>query len=154
VTRFAPLLLITAALRATALTPDEMKLLQDSGGWEYMSITDADNGFETHHVCFDPATPSTCKGNLLFRPDMTFTMSMQVHGQTVNRAGTYQVDGGDIVFVDEFNNKDGPYTAELNPETKTLVLGMVEAGVHLRMELLEAKEFRKRQEARKKSAAK
>jgi hypothetical protein len=131
-----------------------MKLLQDSGGWEYMSITDADNGFETHHVCFDPATPGTCKGNLLFRPDMTFKKTVQVHGENVDRGGTYEVDGSNILFFDEFNNKDGPYTAELNPETKTLVLEMVGAGVHFRIELLQAKEFRKRQEARKKPAPK
>ena len=153
VTRFAPVLMMAAVLSASALTPDEMKLLQDPAGWEYLSITDADNGFETHHVCFDPATPNTCKGSLLFRPDMTFKKSIQVHGQTINRGGTYQVDGGNILFLDEFNNKDGPYTAELNPDTKTLVLEMVQAGVHFRMELLQAKELRKRREARQKSAA-
>lgn len=131
-----------------------MKLLQDPGGWEYMAITDVDNGFETHHVCFDPATPGACKGNLLLRTDMTFKKSMQVHADTVDRGGTYQVDGNQILFFDEFNNKDGPYTAQLNLDTKTLVLEMVQAGVHFRMELLEEKEFRKQQEARKKAQPK
>lgn len=147
-------LLVLFVVCASALTSDEMTLLQDPGGWEYLSITDADNGFETHHVCFDPAAPSTCKGNLLFRPDMTFKKSVQVHGQNIDRGGTYQVDGANILFFDEFNNKDGPYTAALNPAAKTLVLEMVEAGVHFRMELLQEKEFRKRQEERKKAQPK
>ena len=116
-----------------------------------MTITDADNGFETQHVCFDPKSPGTCKGNLLFRKDNTFKKSMKVHGQSIDRGGTYQVDGDNILFWDEFNNKDGPYTAELNPETKTLVLEMVQAGVRFRMELLQEKEFRRQQEQRKKS---
>lgn len=115
-----------------------------------MSITDSDNGFETHHVCFDPATPGTCKGSLLFRPDGTFKKSIEVHGESVDRGGTYQVDGNNILFFDEFNNKDGPYTAQLNKDEKTLVLEMVAAGVHFRMELLQEKEFHRRQEGRKK----
>lgn len=149
--RVAAFLLLTVVC-ASALTQDELKLLQDPGGWEYMTITDADNGFETHHVCFDPASPGTCKGTLLLRPDMTFRKSMHVHGETIDRGGTYQVDGGNILFFDEFNHKDGPYTAELNPESKTLVLEMVQAGVHFRMELLEEKEFRKLQSKKKASA--
>ena len=126
-------------------------MLQDPGGWEYMTITDADNGFETQHVCFDPKTPGQCSGNLLFRTDNTFKKSMKVHGAVFDRGGSYQVDGNNILFLDEFNNKDGPYAAQLNQVNKTLVLEMVQAGVHFRMELLQAKEFRRRQEERRKN---
>jgi hypothetical protein len=155
VTRTPVLLLVFAlgCISARALTPDELTLLQDPGGWEYMTITDADNGFETQHVCFDPKAPGKCSGNLLFRPDNTFKKSMRVHGQTIDRGGSYQVDGNSILFLDEFNNKDGPYTAQLNKDAKTLVLETIQAGVHFRMELLQEKAFRQRQTARKKSPA-
>ncbi len=151
VVRF-PALLLLVVFTAGALTQDELTLLQDPGGWEYMTITDSDNGFETQHVCFDPKTPGACRGNLLFRPDMTFKKSVKVHSDTVDRGGSYQVAGSNILFLDEFNNKDGPYTAQLNPDTKTLVLGMVQAGVHFRMELLQEKEFHRRQEEARKKA--
>jgi hypothetical protein len=150
----SPVLLLFFALAsfsARALTPDELALLQDPGGWEYMTITDADNGFETQHVCFDPKAPGQCSGNLLFRTDNTFKKSMRVHGQTVDRGGSYQVDGNSIVFLDEFNNKDGPFTVHLNKDSRTLVLEAVLAGVHFRMELLQEKEFRRRQAERKKA---
>jgi hypothetical protein len=152
VARITVLLLLTA-LCASALTRDELTLLQDPGGWKFMTITDADNGFETLHVCFDPSAPGVCDGNLFFRPDMTFRKTIKVDGKSADRAGTYQVDGNNVVFLDEFNNKDGPYTAEIDTEKRTLVLGMVQAGVHLRMELLLEKEFHKRQEERKKREA-
>jgi hypothetical protein len=145
--------LLLAAAVGSALTHDELKLLQDPGGWEYMTITDAGNGFETQHVCFDSSTPGKCRGTLLFRPDMTFKKSILAHGQWINRGGTYQVDGNNILFLDEFKNKDGPYTAELDPQKKTLVLGMIAAGVHFRIELLETKEYHRQQEERKKHAA-
>jgi hypothetical protein len=153
VPRTAILLVFAASFSfvARALTSDELKLLQDPGGWEYMTITDADNGFETQHVCFDPKSPGKCSGNLLFRQDNTFKQSMKVNGETIDRGGTYQVDGNSILFLDEFNNKDGPYTAQISPEAKTLVLETVQAGVHFRMELLQEKEFRRQQEQRKKS---
>ena len=138
---------------AIALTPGELSLLQDPGGWEFLSITDADNGFETHHVCFDPNKPGACSGNLLFRTDMTFKKSIKVPGNTVDRGGTYQVEANTVLFLDEFNNKDGPYTAQIDTDAKTLVLEMVQAGVHFRMELLQEKEFqRRKKEAQKKSA--
>jgi hypothetical protein len=140
-----------SSFSARALSPDELARLQDPGGWEYMTITDAGNGFKTQAVCFDPETPGKCSGNLLFRSDNTFKKSMRVHGQTIDRGGSYQVDGNNILFLDEFNNKDGPYTAHLNKSAKTLVLETVQAGVHLRMELLQEKEFRHRQSARKKT---
>lgn len=148
-----PVLLLLTAFGAAALPPDLLTLLQDPAGWEYMNITDADNGFETQHVCFDPKKPGQCSGNLLFRTDNTFKKTMRVHGQDVNRGGTYQVDGNNILFLDEFNNKDGPYTAEIKKDSHTMVLETVQAGVHFRMELLLAKEFRKQQKARKKAAA-
>lgn len=148
-----PALLLLVALSANALPPDGLAILQDPGGWEYMTITDTDNGFETQHVCFDPKSSGQCHGNLLFRPDNTFRKSIKVHGADVDRGGTYQVNGNNILFLDEFDNKDGPYTAQLNMETKTLVLEMVQAGVHFRMELLQEKEFQKRLQARKKANA-
>jgi hypothetical protein len=33
--------------------PEKLTLLQDSGGWEYISMNDSDNGFPTRHTCFD-----------------------------------------------------------------------------------------------------
>lgn len=153
VARVAFILLLAASF-ASALTHDELKLLQDPGGWEYMAVSDAGNGFPTQAGCFDPAAPGTCKGTLLFRPDMTFKKTIMVHGKAVDRGGTYRVDGNNIAFLDEFNNRDGPYTAEFNPDKKTLVLSTMQAGVNVRIDLLEAKEFHRQQEARKKHAPK
>jgi hypothetical protein len=127
---------------ATGLTKDEMTLLQDTGGWEYISLSDSDNGVQTTHTCFDGTPhPDGCSGTLRLSADNTFLQSVHIHGQSVQRHGTYQLDGNQIAFFDEFGTKDGPYTLQLNAQAKSLVLQMPQIRIQLELE----KEYRNAQ---------
>jgi hypothetical protein len=134
--------MVAAALRVAAapsLSSDDLKLLQDPGGWEYVTVSDQDNGFPTEHVCFDGQPhPGQCSGTLTMRDDKTFTQSVSIQGQSVDRHGTYELADDQISFFDEFGNRDGPYSAQLNGDTKMLVLSMPQ----LRMELELASQYR------------
>ena len=129
---------------------DNLALLQDSSGWEYISISDKDNGFETQHVCFDSHETGKCRGRLIFAPNNTFTQSVTVHAKSLTRQGTYQLAGDQVTFFDEFGNKDGPYSWTLNPDAKSMVIQTTQAGVLIKMDLLLEKEFRRRLEEEKK----
>jgi predicted dithiol-disulfide oxidoreductase (DUF899 family) len=62
---------------AAALDRDDVKLLQDTSGWEYVTVSDEDSGFKTDHVCFDGQPhPGQCSGTLTFRADKTFTQQV------------------------------------------------------------------------------
>ena len=126
-----------AALTAayTGLSTDDMNLLQDPGGWEYISLSDAGNGIQTVHTCFDGAPhPNECSGTLALNPNDTFVQNVHIQGQTVQRHGTYQIDGNQITFVDELDEKDGPYTIDLNSKAKSLVLTMAKLRIELQLE--------------------
>jgi hypothetical protein len=132
------------------LSQDDVALIQDPGGWEYLSITDADNGFKTTHVCFDGNGRGPCRGTLLFAKDGTFAQEVSVHGQTAHRHGTYEISAAGVVFYDEFETKDGPYTATLDRANSLLTLETVQTGVTIRITLELESEFRKQQaDARK-----
>lgn len=104
---------------------DELKMLEDPGGWQYISISDADAGIQTTHTCFDGRThPDQCSGSLTLNPDNTFVQQVHIHGQTVARHGKYQLDGAQIAFFDEFGNKDGPYQLTLDSKAQRLILEM------------------------------
>jgi hypothetical protein len=129
----AAIALVAAA--ASALTKDELKLLQDPGGWEYITVSDQDAGIQTEHVCFDGQPhPGQCTGKLTLADDNTFVQQVTVHGQSVDRHGTYQIDGDQISFFDEFGTRDGPYTLQLNSDTKLLVLSMPQVKLELELE--------------------
>ena len=126
---------VALGLTLGSLTPDELKLLQDPGGWEYVTVSDEDAGVQTQHVCFDGQPhPRQCSGKLILRPDNTFTMQVTIHGENVDRHGTYELDDDQIAFFDEFGNRDGPYTLQLNSETKRLVLSMPQVRLDLELE--------------------
>jgi hypothetical protein len=144
VRRFALLVLLCPLLQAF-LSQDDIALIQDPGGWEYLSITDADNGFETTHVCFDENRKGACHGTLLFSKDGTFAQDVSVHGQTLHRHGTYELSDSGATFYDEFGTKDGPYTTALDRTNSMLTLETVQAGVTIRMKLQLEREFRKQQ---------
>ena len=150
---FLPLVVAFAGvLLADELGSDELKMLQDSGGWEYISMsTNEQNGFPTQHTCFDGRPhPGQCSGTLVLTASNTFSQSVQIQGKTVKRTGTYQLNGDQLAFSDELGTQDGPYTLTLNKQTKSLILQMPQA----RIELLLESEYRKNmQEQKKKESA-
>ena len=130
-------LLISAfALGAqSALTDDQLKMFQDPGGWEYIKISDSDNGIQTQHTCFDGHPhPQECSGTLMFSPSNTFVQKTHIHGQTYQRHGTYQLDDNQLTLFDEVGTKDGPYTVTLNTQTKRLVMQMLSVRISLELE--------------------
>ncbi|MFL6466116.1 MAG: hypothetical protein ACJ73N_17120 [Bryobacteraceae bacterium] len=148
--RFFPLLVVAFAgiLLASELGSDELKMLQDSGGWEYISMsTNEQNGFPTQHTCFDGRPhPGQCSGTLILTASNTFSQNVRIHGQTVKRTGTYQLNGDQLAFIDELGTQDGPYTLTLNTQAKSLILQMSQA----RIELLLESEYRKNMQGQKK----
>jgi len=135
------------ATTAVSSTQDELKLLQDPGGWEYITVSDQDAGIQTEHVCFDGQPhPRECSGKLILRPDNTFTQQVTIHGKSVDRHGKYELNDEQIAFFDEFGTRDGPYTLQLSVDSKTLVLSMPQ--VRLELEL----ESQYKEEARQKKA--
>jgi hypothetical protein len=152
--RFSSLLVTAFAgiLLADDLSSDELKMLQDSGGWEYIRMSrNEQNGFPTQHSCFDGRPhPGQCSGMLVLTASNTFSQSVRIQGKTVKRTGTYQLDGDQLSFIDELGTQDGPYTLTLNTQAKSLVLQMPQA----RIELLLESEYRKNmQEQKKKGSA-
>ena len=136
---------IAAAPFAVAgLNRDQTDMLEDSGGWEYLTITDANNGFETQHVCFDEKGRGQCTGRLLLRKDGTFLQSVSGHGKSMDRHGTYTLDADDLTFSDELGTKDGPYTVKLDVPSSTLEIATTQAGVTIKVRLMLEREFRKR----------
>ncbi|MBV9038677.1 MAG: hypothetical protein JO182_29590 [Acidobacteriaceae bacterium] len=131
-----------------ALNTDEMKMLQDSGGWEILSMSKNQvNGFPTQHPCFDGRPhPGQCSGVLILTKSNTFSQTVRIQGQSVKRTGTYQLNGDQLAFVDELGTQDGPYTLTLNAQTKSLILQMPQ----IRMELMLESEYRKMLEEQKK----
>jgi hypothetical protein len=103
------------------VSSDELSLLQDPEGWEYVKVV-TDSGFPTEHPCFDGSP------------------------HTDTRTGRYKVDGHELTFFDEYDTQDGPYKLTLDSQGKTLVL---ELGSE-RMDLMLEKEYLDRSKAQKK----
>jgi len=115
------------------LNDDQLKMLKDPGGWEYVEIDDSDAGIQTQHTCFDGKPhPDVCSGTLTLSSGNTFVQKVTVHHQSVARHGTYELDGDQLAFFDEFGTRDGPYTVAIDPDKSSLSLRMPQ----VRMELL------------------
>jgi hypothetical protein len=116
------------------LSHDQLKMLKDPGGWEYVEIDDSDAGVQTQNTCFDGKPhPDVCSGTLTFSSGgNTFVQKVTVHHQSVSRRGTYEIDGDQLAFFDEFGTRDGPYTVAIDPDKTSLSLRMPQ----VRMELL------------------
>lgn len=128
-------LTFAALVSAATLSKDDVKLLQDPGGWEYITISDQDAGIQTEHVCFDGQShPGECSGNLRLSPDKTFVVQEAIRGENYDRHGTYDIADDQISFFDEFGNRDGPYTVQLNTDTKMLVMTMPQVRLELELE--------------------
>ncbi|HEY1949343.1 MAG TPA: lipocalin family protein [Bryobacteraceae bacterium] len=138
--KWLPSILLLLALAACLsahddLNADQLKMLVDSDGWQYIVLSDADGGIQTTHTCFDGHPhPDVCSGTLTFSEDNTFVANIYVHGQNVPRSGTYKLDGDQLAFFDEFGTRDGPYTIELNVEGKSLIMKMPQVRVVLELE--------------------
>jgi hypothetical protein len=148
--------LFLLTLRLTAgddLNADELKMLQDRDGWEYITVSDPDNGIQTTHTCFDGQPhPEECSGTLTLNPDNTFVQKVHIHGETVERHGQYELDGKEITLIDELGTRDGPYTLDINLKAKQMSLQITQAaGVLVRIELELEKEYKKQMQERQKS---
>jgi hypothetical protein len=120
--------------------PDQLALLQDSGGWEYISMNDSQDGFPTQHVCFDGRPhPDTCSGKLTLTGSNTFVQEVFIHHQSVSRHGTYELNGDQLAFFDEFGTRDGPYTIDIDTVGKFMTMEMPQIKVKLQL----YKEYRK-----------
>jgi hypothetical protein len=127
------LCLATARLGAhDELTGDQLQLLNDPGGWEYVKIEDSDAGIQTEHTCFDGKPhPDVCSGTLTLSSGNTFVQKVSVHHQSVSRHGTYSLDGDQLAFFDEFGTRDGPYTVAIDSDKASMSLRMPQ--VHLEL---------------------
>lgn len=118
-------------LNADSLSQQQIDLLHDPHGWEFVAVFDKDNGFPMHHQCFAEGEPkpSECHGDIIFGADGTFSESIFMHGFTARRHGTYELDDDQITLIDEFGNKDGPYRLEINTAAKTMRYSGRQGGV-------------------------
>ena len=131
----ALLLLTTASIARQNFTQQQLKLLQDPGGWQYVTVTDPDSGVQTKHTCFDGKPhPEECSGVLTFRPDNTFVKDIHIHGQQVQRHGTYRLNGNQLAFYDEFGTQDGPYTVAIDAEKNAMTMDMPQVHIELMFE--------------------
>ena len=145
----SPLILLVfacAAGAASSLSDDDRNLIQDAGGWEYISLSDSQNGFPTTHTCFDGKPhPEECSGKLVLSPANRFTQTTRIRGQSISRTGHYELKDDQLTFFDEFETKDGPYTLTLDRDAKTLKMAMPQVTVDLMLE----KEYRAQMKNRK-----
>lgn len=127
--------LLAVVLVSAAWTEDELKMLHDPGGWEYVTVGEPDAGIQTTHTCFDGKPhPEECSGKLILRSDNTFSKQVFIHHQEVSRTGTYKLDSDRVAFFDEFGNQDGPYTIHLDTKSKLLTLDMPQLHIELELE--------------------
>jgi hypothetical protein len=127
---------LLAALRigaAADLSTDQLRMLQDAGGWQYLEMNSSAIGVQTEHPCFDGQPhPDECSGTLTFSQDNTFVQDLVIDGRSYRRHGTYQLDGDQLSLFDELQTQDGPYTLLVNLEQKTLVMQMSPSGGNVR----------------------
>ena len=119
---------------AQDLSSQQLKLLHDPAGWEYLLIGDKDGGIQTQHTCFDGHPhPNECSGTLTLNAGGGFTQQTFIHHQRVARTGTYKLDGNQLTFFDEFGTQDGPYAISVDAQNKLLT--MDNPPVHIELEL-------------------
>jgi hypothetical protein len=128
------------------LNQDQVNLLKDSGGWEYTKLSDDSSGVPLEHTCFDGAPhPDQCRGSLTLDREDKFVQQVVIEGKAVDRHGSYKLDSDQLAFFDEFGTRDGPYTVEIDPVKKTMVLSMPQ----IRMELTLESEYHKKKNNKK-----
>ena len=116
---------------SSSLTAEQLKLLKDPGGWDYIKMT-SNGGIQTEHACFDGTPhPGECSGRLTLGTDDKFLQTVTIHGDSVPRHGTYTLEDDRLTFFDELEKSDGPYTIEIDPQAKSLVMYMPQVRVEL-----------------------
>ena len=136
------LILLCLAGTGSGLTDDDRRLIQDAGGWEYISLTSSQAGFPTAHTCFDGKPhPNECSGKLILTPGNRFTQTTRIRGQSVSRNGHYELKDNQLTLFDELETRDGPYTLTLDRDAKTLKMAMPQVTVDLML----AKAYRAQQ---------
>ena len=65
------------------------------------------------------------------------------HGKSVDRHGTYTLDGDQLTFSDELGTKDGPYTVNVDVPSSKMEIATTQAGVTIKVKLMLEREFRK-----------
>ena len=115
----------------SSLDQNALKMLHDPGGWEYIAVLNLDNGVHITATCFvaGQLRPEECRGTLRFTADGKFVQNIQIHGEDVQRHGTYELDDEQITFRDELGTQDGPYKLRVSTKTKTMRISMRQAGV-------------------------
>ena len=66
---------------------------------------------------------------------------MYIHGQTVARHGTYELNDSQITLKDELGTSDGPYNLEFKPDSDSLRMSMNSAGVLIRGRFAACEQF-------------
>jgi hypothetical protein len=119
------------AAARSPLEQDAPQMLHDPGGWEYVAVLNLDNGMRITANCFvaGQLKPEECRGTLTFTADGDFFQNIQIHGENVQRHGSYELSGDQITFRDELGTQDGPYQLQVNTKTKTMRISMRQAGV-------------------------
>ncbi len=132
---------------------DQIKMLQDPQGWEYVALLDKDNGVPMKHDCFVKGQPGAgdCRGTLMLTADHQFTQKVFAHGGVLERHGTYELNDDQITLKDELGTSDGPYQVQLNADKKTLEISMRQAGVLVGADLLLESEYQKMKNQAKQS---
>ena len=137
---------LAAELQAdSSLTENQLKMLQDPQGWEYIALLDQDNGVPMKHDCFIQGEPGAggCRGTLILSSDNHFTQKVFAHGGTLERHGTYELNDDQITLKDELGTSDGPYQIQLNTNKKSLEISMRQAGVLVGADLVLESEYHK-----------
>lgn len=129
--RAALLFAYVSALNGFAgFSAEQLKMLKSPSGWDYFKMTDT--GMRTEHPCFAGKPPTDeCSGRLVLGIDNRFVQEVVIHGQAVQRHGTYTLRGDQLTFVDELETKDGPYTVSLDSQSTALVLAMPQVRIEL-----------------------
>ena len=76
----------------------------------------------------DNSDREECRGTMRFTADGKFVQNIQIHGEDVQRHGTYELDDEQITFRDELGTQDGPYRLRVSTKTKTMRISMRQAG--------------------------
>lgn len=139
---------LLTALRVSAaadLSTDQLRMLQDAGGWQYLEMNSSAIGVQTEHPCFDGQPyPDECSGTLTLSRNHTFVQDLMIEGKSYRRHGTYELDGDQLTLFDELQTQDGPYTVSIDLEEKTLVMQMSPSGGNVRCRFMLNRKYKEK----------
>jgi hypothetical protein len=71
---------------------------------------------------------------------------VKIQGQSAPRHGTYTLENDQLALFDELGTRDGPYTVQIDTQTKTLVMDMPQ--IHMELILHKTLRDKKRKDAK------